>query len=160
MRLEAHGGYDFSYLRFVREPRDSDEAEQPTGPWRPAAGSFEGWPRAPAELRVLDPCCGNGHFLVECLDLQVRLRMEDERLAPGAAVEVVLRDNLFGLEIDPRCTQIAAFNLALAAWTWPGAERTDFSGSSDFDGNRWNDLYYTNAVRHAARARPMLEAKS
>jgi len=27
-----------------------------------------------------------------------------------------LRDNLFGLEIDPRCTQIAAFNLALAAW--------------------------------------------
>ncbi|MCY4508058.1 MAG: N-6 DNA methylase, partial [Acidobacteria bacterium] len=43
------------------------------------------------------------------------------RLAPDAAVEAVLRDNLFGLEIDPRCTQIAAFNLALAAWTWPGA---------------------------------------
>jgi hypothetical protein len=33
-----------------------------------------------------------------------------------AAIEAVLRDNLFGLEIDPRCTQIAAFNLALAAW--------------------------------------------
>ena len=28
----------------------------------------------------------------------------------------VIRDNLFGLEIDPRCTQIGAFNLALAAW--------------------------------------------
>jgi hypothetical protein len=28
----------------------------------------------------------------------------------------VISDNLFGLEIDPRCTQIAAFNLALAAW--------------------------------------------
>ena len=122
VRLEAHGGYDFSYLRFVREPRDSDEAEQPTGPWRPAAGSFAGWPRPAAELRVLDPCCGSGHFLVECLDLLVRLRMEEERLAPGDAVEAVLRDNLFGLEIDPRCTQIAAFNLALAAWTWPGAD--------------------------------------
>ena len=122
VRLEAHGGYDFSYLRFVREPRDSDEAEQPTGPWRPAAGSFADWPRAAADLRVLDPCCGSGHFLVECLDLLVRLRMEGERLGPGAAVEAVLRDNLFGLEIDPRCTQIAAFNLALAAWTWPGAD--------------------------------------
>ena len=121
VRLEAHGGYDFSYLRFVREPRDSDEAEQPAGPWRPAAGSFADWPRAAADLRVLDPCCGSGHFLVECLDLLVRLRMEGERLGPGAAVEAVLRDNLFGLEIDPRCTQIAAFNLALAAWTWPGA---------------------------------------
>ena len=39
VRLEAHGGYDFSYLRFVREPRDGDEAGQPRGPWRrrPAA---------------------------------------------------------------------------------------------------------------------------
>ena len=121
VRLEAHGGYDFRYLRFVREPRDGDEAERPSGPWRPAAGAFAGWPRAAAELRVLDPCCGSGHFLVECLDLLVRLRMEEERLAPPAAVDAVLRDNLFGLEIDPRCTQIAAFNLALAAWTWSGA---------------------------------------
>ena len=27
-----------------------------------------------------------------------------------------LIENLFGLEIDPRCTQIAAFALALSAW--------------------------------------------
>ena len=121
VRLEAAGGYDFSYLRFVREPREDDEAERPTGPWRPAAGTFAGWPRSVADLRVLDPCCGSGHFLVECLDLLARLRMDEERLAPAAAVEAVLRDNLSGLEIDPRCTQIAAFNLALAAWTWPGA---------------------------------------
>ena len=121
VRLEADGGYDFSYLRFVREPRDEDEAEQPTGHWRPAAGRCEGWPRAAAELRVFDPCCGSGHFLIESLDLLVRLRMDEERLAPGDAIDAVLRDNLFGLEIDPRCTQIAAFNLALTAWTWPGA---------------------------------------
>ena len=36
------------------------------------------------------------------------------------AIRLVLRDNLFGLEIDPRCTQIAAFNLALAAWRLAG----------------------------------------
>ena len=121
VRLDAHGGYDFAYLRFVREPRDGDVADRPSGPWRPAAGAVAGWPRAVAELRVLDPCCGSGHFLVECLDLLVRLRVAEERLAPPAAVDAVLRDNLFGLEIDPRCTQIAAFNLALTAWTWPGA---------------------------------------
>ena len=33
---------------------------------------------------------------------------------------LVLRENLYGLEIDPRCTQIAAFNLALAAWSMAG----------------------------------------
>src|SRR5262249_3034259 len=32
------------------------------------------------------------------------------------AVKAVLAGNLFGLEIDPRCTQIAAFALALASW--------------------------------------------
>ena len=121
VRLEADGGYDFSYLRFAREPRAGDDAGQPTASWRPAAGSFAGWPRTAADLRVLDPCCGSGHFLIECLDLVVRLRMEEERLALGDAIDAVLRDNLFGLEIDPRCTQIAAFNLALTAWTWPEA---------------------------------------
>ena len=121
VRLEAYGGYDFSYLRFVREPQDEEEAEQATGSWRPAAGSFPGWPRTAANLRLLDPCCGSGHFLIECLDLLVRLRMEEERLPLADAIDEVLRDNLFGLEIDPRCTQIAAFNLALAAWTWPDA---------------------------------------
>ena len=121
VRLESHGSYDFEYLRFVREPRDGDEADQPSGPWCPAAGAFADWARTTAELRVLDPCCGSGHFLVECLDLLVRLRMEEERIAPAEAVDAVLRDNLFGLEIDPRCTQIAAFNLALTAWRWPNA---------------------------------------
>ena len=121
VRLASDGGYDFEYLRFVREPREGDDAGRPTGSWRPAAGPFSGWPRTAAVLRVLDPCCGSGHFLVETLDLLARLRMVEEQLARDQAVEAVLRDNLFGLEIDPRCTQIAAFNLALAAWTWPGA---------------------------------------
>ena len=31
-------------------------------------------------------------------------------------------------------------------------DRTDFAGDSDFDGNRWNDLHYTRAVKEAARA--------
>ena len=111
VRIEAGGGYDFSYLRFVR---DEDQA------WRPAAGRFEKWPRTAAELRVLDPCCGSGHFLVEALELLTRLRMEEERLSVQEAVIRVLRDNLHGLEIDPRCTQIAAFNLAFAAWRMVG----------------------------------------
>src|ERR1035441_5865448 len=44
------------------------------------------------------------------------LHSGNEYAAGRAAVEAVIRDNLFGLEIDPRCTQIGAFNLALAAW--------------------------------------------
>ena len=119
-RLDTAGGYDFSYLRFVRGVREEDEDDSRTGPWRPAAGSFPDWPRDAAALRVLDPCCGSGHFLVEAFELLVRLRMAEEGVQADEAIRRVLRDNLFGLEIDPRCTQIAAFNLGLAAWRLAG----------------------------------------
>ena len=116
-------GYDFEYLRFVRDPGEETDAEgdsAPAGPWRPAAGAFERWPARVADLRVLDPCCGSGHFLAEGFELITRLHMEEEGLGVEAAVRAVLRDNLFGLEIDQRCTQIAAFNVALAAWKMVG----------------------------------------
>jgi hypothetical protein len=119
--LTPAGGYEFSYLRFAREPREGSGGGEPNAPWRPAAGTFPGWPRTARELKVLDPCCGSGHFLVAVFELLVRLRMEEEGLDLAGAVRAVIGENLFGLELDPRCTQIAAFNLALAAWRLVGS---------------------------------------
>jgi len=82
----------------------------------PAAGTFPGWPAHAAQVTVLDPCCGSGHFEVVAFEMLRRMRMEEEGLSEAEAGDAVLRDNLFGLELDPRCTQIAAFALALAAW--------------------------------------------
>lgn len=82
----------------------------------PAAGSFPDWPERAAAITVMDPCCGSGHFLVTAFDMLRNMREEEEGLGEAEAAEAVLRDNLFGLEIDPRCVQIAAFALALAAW--------------------------------------------
>jgi hypothetical protein len=90
--------------------------------WRPASGTFDGWPQTLGEFTMLDPCCGSGHFLVNAFNLLVPLRMHDEGLSAAEACDAVLRDNLFGLELDPRCTQIAAFALALAAWRYPGED--------------------------------------
>ena len=87
----------------------------------PAAGTFDGWPRLARELKVLDPCCGSGHFLVAAFEILVAFRMAEEGLTAREACDAVLRDNLFGLEIDFRCVQIAAFALAMAAWTYPDA---------------------------------------
>ncbi len=120
VRLSAEGGYDFEYLRLVRQTREGDADDAPSGPWRPAAGAFFRWPRTAKEFKILDPCCGSGHFLVAGFDLLVRVRMEEEGLTLGDAIRAVLSDNLYGLEIDPRCTQIAAFNVALAAWKLAG----------------------------------------
>jgi hypothetical protein len=90
---------------------------------RPASGSFDEWPDRVAEVTVIDPCCGSGHFLVEAFSMLWRMRVEEGGLAPIDAQDAVLRDNLFGLELDPRCVQIAMFGLALQAWKAGGGWR-------------------------------------
>ena len=100
-------GCPWKYLRFIKGK---------DGKWTPAAGTFEGWPKSADALRALDPCMGSGHFVVAMFERLVALRLAEEKLDEAAAVAAVIRDNLFGLEIDPRCTQIGAFNVALAAW--------------------------------------------
>ena len=107
-RACALPGVEWEYLRFVHEEDD--------GNWKPDAGSFPGWPKRAAEITYCDPCCGSGHFLVEAFGMLAALRQAEEGLSPAEAACAVLRDNLFGLEIDGRCVQIAAFNIALAAW--------------------------------------------
>lgn len=97
----------WNYLRFIKGQ---------SGKWHPAAWTLDGWPKTAKELKCLDPCMGSGHFVVAMFTRLVALRMAEEKLSEKAAVESVIRENLFGLEIDPRCTQIGAFNLALAAW--------------------------------------------
>lgn len=101
------GGYEWTYLRLNEDGT-------------PAAGSFPAWPRSAKNIKVLDPSMGSGHFLVFALPIIVQFRVEEEGLTRNEAIQAVLRDNLFGLEIDPRCTQIAAFNLAWTAWRMVG----------------------------------------
>ena len=90
--------------------------------WAPAGDGFSRWPDDLAGFRLLDPCCGSGHFLVAAFSMLVPMRMELEGLSARDAVDAVLRENLHGLELDPRCVEVAVFALALAAWTHSGAE--------------------------------------
>lgn len=124
-------GVTWDYLRFVREengdwlkrraqPGDVPVPDFPC--WRPAAGTFDGWPKIAKNIKGLDPCCGSGHFLVALFRHLVPIRMAEEDLSAREAIDAVLHDNIHGLEIDERCCQIAAFALALAAWTYPEAD--------------------------------------
>lgn len=82
----------------------------------PSAGDFPEWPDAVRNISVIDPCCGSGHFLVAVFGMLWRMRAEEECIDDVAAQDAVLAENIFGLELDPRCTQIATFALALEAW--------------------------------------------
>jgi hypothetical protein len=97
----------FEYLRFLEDGT-------------PAAGKFEGWPDKTAEVTSLDPCMGSGHFVASLFPVFANLRMYEEGLTKEEATDKVIAENLHGLELDARCTQLAAFNLALAAWKFCG----------------------------------------
>jgi hypothetical protein len=104
----------FEYLRF--SPPPSGEV----GMGLPAAGKFEGWPDKTAEVTSLDPCMGSGHFVASLFPVFAALRMHEEGLTKEQVTDKVIAENLHGLELDARCTQIAAFNLALTAWKFCG----------------------------------------
>ena len=104
-------GVPLSYLRFVK----NKQTEQ----WQPASGTFDAWPKQFSELKTLDPCCGSGHFLVAVFLMLVPMRMQVENLTAQQAIDKVLSQNLYGLELDQRCVELAAFAIALEAWRYP-----------------------------------------
>jgi hypothetical protein len=112
-RKIALPGLPFSYLRFVKDEKG----------WRLASGYFEAWPKTAKEIKYLDPCCGSGHFLTAGFQYLAAMRQAEEGLDIKTAGDAVLRDNIYGLELDPRCVEIAAFSLAFEAWRSGGGYR-------------------------------------
>lgn len=78
------------------------------------------------ELTLIDPACGSGHILVEGFDLIYQMYME-EYFTPEEAVESILKNNLFGLDIDDRAAQLATFAILLkAAKVYPEVWKKDW----------------------------------
>lgn len=68
----------------------------------------------PERLTLLDPACGSGHILVEAYNIFKRIYQERgyrSRRIP----RLILENNLFGLDIDPRAAQLTQFVLLMLA---------------------------------------------
>ncbi|EPQ5406877.1 TPA: SAM-dependent DNA methyltransferase [Pseudomonas aeruginosa] len=112
---------DLLPLTYLRTVPASAEDDSSVNAQVPAAGTFDGWPQNLAQFKMLDPCCGSGHFLVATLLMLVPMRMTAEGLSADQAIDAVISQNLHGLELDQRCVELAAFAVALEAWRYPGA---------------------------------------
>ncbi|MCL6478737.1 MAG: BREX-1 system adenine-specific DNA-methyltransferase PglX [Peptococcaceae bacterium] len=78
----------------------------------------------PREIKVLDPACGSGHYLLYAFDVLAAIYGEEgfERSEiPG----LILKYNLYGIDIDPRAVQIAALALYLKAKSYDPGARVD-----------------------------------
>jgi hypothetical protein len=80
----------------------------------------------PRELRVIDPACGSGHFLLYAFDILERIWWEETDLNHAEIPAKVLEHNLYGVDIDLRSCQLSAFNLYLKARTRTEAEDGQF----------------------------------
>ena len=100
------------------------------------------WPsrerKDPRDIRVIDPAFGSGHFLLYAFDLLATIYEEAWSLEPvrasdgsnlrddfpnvqdfvAAVPSLVLRHNLFGVDVDARCAQIAQLALWMRGQTW------------------------------------------
>jgi len=66
------------------------------------------------ELKIVDPACGSGHMLVYAFDLLYAI-YEEEGVDPSEIPEKILTHNLYGIEIDERAGELAAFALTMKA---------------------------------------------
>lgn len=91
----------------------------------------------PRDIKVMDPACGSGHFLLYAFELLLTIYEEawadsdspvsevsghplhedypDLDALRAALPELILRHNLYGIDIDPRAAQIAALALWMRA---------------------------------------------
>ena len=67
-----------------------------------------------ADIKFIDPCMGSGHVLVYAFDLFCRM-YEEEGYQTREIPSLILANNIYGIDIDPRCKQLAAFALTMKA---------------------------------------------
>ena len=68
----------------------------------------------PQDVTVFDPCVGSGHFLVYAFDVLMKIYVEYGYSERDAAAEIV-KNNLYGLDIDGRAAQLAYFAVIMKA---------------------------------------------
>ncbi len=69
---------------------------------------------SPEEIKICDPACGSGHMLTYAFDLLYAI-YEEEGYEPAEIPEKILTNNLYGIEIDERAGELAAFALTMKA---------------------------------------------
>ena len=92
-----------------------DEAEQEPEVEAQLVGLREKYKTVkPEEIKVIDPCMGSGHILVYAFDVLMQIYTSagwDER----EAAQSILKNNLYGLDIDDRAAQLAYFAVMMKA---------------------------------------------
>lgn len=102
---ELRGGWKY----YLDEAKQEPDVEDQLAKLREAYKTIK-----PEEIKVIDPCMGSGHILVYAFDVLMQIYTSagwDQR----EAAQSILKNNLFGLDIDDRAAQLAYFAVMMKA---------------------------------------------
>ena len=68
----------------------------------------------PEDIKVIDPCMGSGHILIYAFDVLMQI-YESAGYTQRDAAKSIIKNNLFGLDIDDRAAQLAYFAVMMKA---------------------------------------------
>lgn len=118
------------------------------------------------DMRIIDPCCGSGHILVCIFD-----RIYQEYLKKGYIknniAELILKKNIFGVDIDKRAIQLSTLSLLLKAREYDNLifnkkielNLVAFDDSKNFDLNKINFMEsYLNDNKDKEKLRKLLDS--
>ena len=102
---ELHDGWKY----YLDEAEQESEVEAQLAKLREEYKTIK-----PEEIKVIDPCMGSGHILVYAFDVLMQIYTSagwDQR----EAAQSILKNNLYGLDIDDRAAQLAYFAVMMKA---------------------------------------------
>ena len=102
---ELRGGWKY----YLDEAKQEPEVEDQLAMLREEYKTIK-----PKEIKVIDPCMGSGHILVYAFDVLMQIYTSagwDQR----EAAQSILKNNLYGLDIDDRAAQLAYFAVMMKA---------------------------------------------
>ncbi len=70
--------------------------------------------KRPEDIKLIDPCMGSGHILVYAFEVLYQI-YQSEGYAERDIPNLILQNNLYGLDIDDRAGQLAYFALMIKA---------------------------------------------
>ena len=63
------------------------------------------------DIKLLDPCCGSGHFLVKAFDLFYEMYVEEGIYTKEEIPYKILENNIYGIDVDLRAVQLTGLIL-------------------------------------------------
>ena len=94
---------------YLEDAAQTPEVEARLAPLRQSYAAL-----TPEQLTCIDPCCGSGHILVYLFDVLMQI-YSDYGYTAREAVESIVQNNLYGLDIDKRAAQLAYFAVMMTA---------------------------------------------